>query len=549
MRRRQFLKQFVHSTAGISASQFLAYFMNFGLPAASRADDLAADQAREADAPRFLLYWFVEGGWMGYDMFNPVMTPNHVLQRSDDISHERYRVLHWGEENYGIYTQGNIRYGYLAEEGVPLFSDMAVLSSMHTGGSHSRERLRAHMGTYDFRSTAERQEDERSIMQAFAEVCGQPYVLPNLSWHWWLSDGELNEAQYTGRRGYYHALGPSYAHTIYAGPPDNLRGFLERMRRMSTDAVNRQVQNFLDSMDGHLLHDSSSEVVKSYHSARSIYQNLANQGGKLDENVLRGLFNQKSLKEQFNVQPADELITYRSINGNKARTKFSPGVNVQAMMTYELLCAGYSSAFWLETRDIRLFDDHYTRRALWKPDGTPKGQPDTTNKMNSELWKPLKTLVQLLKNTEYKQTGKSLYDLTTIVLTSEFGRTIHGEVEAIEKMKIPDAEKKKLIGEQDISQHWPVTSAVFLGGNVKGGYQYGGVGELTLQPIPILPDGSMDPAYDPKTGVLLEGREKNEKSMVPDHGEVYATALSLCGIDPKGKGRNEGRPLSFIHRT
>ena len=157
--------------------------------------------------------------------------------------------------------------------------------------------------------------------------------------------------------------------------------------------------------------------------------------------------------------------------------------------------------------------------------------------------------MQLLKNTEYKQTGKSLYDLTTIVLTSEFGRTIHGEVEAIEKMKIPDAEKKKLIGEQDISQHWPVTSAVFLGGNVKGGYQYGGVGELTLQPIPILPDGSMDPAYNPKTGVLLEGREKNEKSMVPDHGEVYATALSLCGIDPKGKGRNEGRPLSFIHRT
>ena len=33
-----------------------------------------------------------------------------------------------------------------------------------------------------------------SVTQAFAEVYGQPYVLPNLAWHWWLSDGELNAA-------------------------------------------------------------------------------------------------------------------------------------------------------------------------------------------------------------------------------------------------------------------------------------------------------------------------------------------------------------------
>ncbi|MCS1408411.1 MAG: hypothetical protein M2R45_01586 [Verrucomicrobia subdivision 3 bacterium] len=28
-------------------------------------------------------------------------------------------------------------------------------------------------------------------MQAFAEAHGQQFVLPSLSWHWLLSDGEL----------------------------------------------------------------------------------------------------------------------------------------------------------------------------------------------------------------------------------------------------------------------------------------------------------------------------------------------------------------------
>ena len=63
-------------------------------------------------------------------------------------------------------------------------------------------------------------------------------MLPNLSWHWWLSDGELNEVQYTGRKGYYHALGPVHAHTIYAGTPAKLKKFLVRMQESSGDTVN-----------------------------------------------------------------------------------------------------------------------------------------------------------------------------------------------------------------------------------------------------------------------------------------------------------------------
>jgi hypothetical protein len=151
---------------------------------------------------------------MGYDMFNPVTTPNNVVERLQNISEERYRVLKFGEPGYGIYRHGNIRYGYLAEPGKDLFQDMAVLSSMHTGSFHSGDRLKVHMGDYNLKLQEDRQADERSVTQAFAEVYGQPYVLPNLAWHWWLSDGELNEVQYTGRKGYYHALGPVQAHTF-----------------------------------------------------------------------------------------------------------------------------------------------------------------------------------------------------------------------------------------------------------------------------------------------------------------------------------------------
>lgn len=317
MRRRQFLKQFAAGAGSLSASQFLAYFLNFGLPSNQRAFALAEDAAKQADDPHFLIYWFVEGGWMGYDMFNPVDSPNNVVKRLESPSKEIYRVLKWGEEAYNIKTHGNIRYGYLAEEGKELFPDMAVLSSLHTGSFHSGERLKAHLGDYSYRLTDDRQDDERSVMQAFAEVYGQPYVLPNISWHWWLADGELNEAQYTGRKGYYHALGPSHAHTIYAGTPDKLREFLLRMRQMSTDEVNKTIQDFLDNADANLLSDVDGEAAKSYNSARAIYQNLAGRGASLDPNVLNNLFSDRALKEEFNVKPADELITYRSVNGDR----------------------------------------------------------------------------------------------------------------------------------------------------------------------------------------------------------------------------------------
>jgi len=552
LNRRDFIHRIGLTAAGLTCADFLGFFGRKGYAEEpTRTFTQKAKEVAGKTEPRFLIYWFLEGGWEGYDCFNPVVTPNNIFPetRLPNISDEYYRVLKFGKEGYGIYTHGNIRYGYLAEDAKDLFKDMAVLSSMETGSGHSAERLHAHMGHYKLSQTADREDDERSVMQAFAEVYGQPYVLPNLSWHCWLSDGELNEVQYTGRKGYYHALGPVHAHTIYAGTPANLSRFLQRMYNSSNDVVNKEVQSFLENANSVASNDQYIEAVKSYNSARQIYENLSNKGKNLDKPMLMKLFSDPLLKEKFNVTAPDELITYRSVNGNKARTKFCPNTNVQAMMTYELMRAGLSCSFFIESRDIRRFDAHHNRGSLWEKDGKPKGQIDQTEMMRDHMWKPLHALVDLLKTTEYGNTGKSLYDLTTIVLTSEFGRTIKGDVDAITAMKIPDDDKKKQIDGQDISQHWRVTSAAFMGGKVKGDSQYGGIGEKTLLAIPILPDGGMDPAFDPVTGVQKKDSKKDPRSSIPDHGDVYATALHLCDINPKGKGRNERPALTYIKKA
>src|ERR1041385_7245837 len=256
IRRRLFLRRAFQGAVGLGCADFLSFFLRFGLPPERRAFAMARDRAAEAESPRFLIYWFLEGGWMGYDMFNPVVTENNVVHRLEDVSAERYRVLRFGEDGYRIQRHGNIRYGYLAEDGKDLFGNMSVLSSMETGSFHSGERLKAHMGSYNLKLTAEREEDERSVTQAFAEAVGRPYLLPNLSWHWWLSDGELNEVQYTGKRGYYHAQGPRHAHTVYAGPPLKLKTFLRRMQAEANDTVNREIRQFLDHLPANILDDS-----------------------------------------------------------------------------------------------------------------------------------------------------------------------------------------------------------------------------------------------------------------------------------------------------
>ena len=104
-------------------------------------------------------------------------------------------------------------------------------------------------------------------------------------------------------------------------------------------------------------------------------------------------------------------------------------------------------------------------------------------------------------------------------------------------------------GDDDVCQHWNTSSVAFMGGAVKGGTQFGGVGTTSLASIPLLASGAMDPAYDPATGVVQSGKTPDPAGGVPDAGSVYATALDLCGI-PKAsqKGRNKGQPLAFVKK-
>lgn len=68
-----------------------------------------------------------------------------------------------------------------------------------------------------------------------------------------------------------------------------------------------------------------------------------------------------------------------------------------------------------------------------------------------------------------------------------------------------------------------------------------------------MPDGTLDPAYDPDTGRLISGRTKSPGSFITDSGHVYSTALYLSGLNPAalkaaGKGRNDRPPLAFIKK-
>ncbi|HZH03657.1 MAG TPA: hypothetical protein VEY30_07715, partial [Myxococcaceae bacterium] len=305
---------------------------------------------------------------------------------------------------------------------------------------------------------------------------------------------------------------------------------------------------FLDDANANFLRGREGESIRSFDAAVKIHKTLTGGGVDIDASKL---FTNATLRSEFGITAQDEQTSQGEINGNPARSKECPNTNVQAMMAYELMTQGLSIAFWIESRDLRRFDTHISRGDGGYSILSRKGQPDQLDMMRKNLWTPLKTFVAKLKATPYGTSGKSYYDYTTIVLASEMGRTINGDVEAILQSADSDAVKYQKIMEQDCCQHWKVSSAAFLGGTVRGNSQWGRVGGSTLEPIPILANGALDPAYDADTG-QLKGT-KSAQSFVTDAGHVYSTALHLSGLDPsalrgQGKGRNDRPPLAFIKK-
>ena len=92
-------------------------------------------------------------------------------------------------------------------------------------------------------------------------------------------------------------------------------------------------------------------------------------------------------------------------------------------MTYEMMRADLSCAYWIETRDIRRFDSHNGRRGLWEAD---RVTADAASRANRSLAGP--TLGPASDTypwtcSKYAAQDDSPPDLGIhdIVLTSEFG--------------------------------------------------------------------------------------------------------------------------------
>ena len=549
MNRRNFLSNSARAAGALAATDFFSYFLSGGRGSLNPAlAGAVQDHAKEADEPRFLIYWFMEGAWMSYDMFGPVMPGRNDsgfgdLPRNPDdwgvISEHVYRTKDLGPEDFR--RHGEIFHGPLAEDGKELFGEMAILSSALTGSGHTRDRFKAHYGHYRVDMKAPREPHERTVLQAFCEQAGRSYLLPNLNWHRWLSDGELDIAAYPEGTGIYHALGPSWAHIIYPQTPKYTRNVIDQTLKMRNDERNHAVQRFLEQSRRGLLSDRNSPELRSFASALDVYKRLIE--GTPETVDTSKLFLDRTLREEFGVTPADEEVHFELINQTLPRSKYTPNINVQAMMMFEMMTHGLSCAGWLENRLVRGFDHHWSRSKILS------GHPfDQREMIRRELWTPLKTFVRKLKETEYGNSGNSFYDYTTIVLSSEFGRTVGGDIGSILEMTdLSDEDKREQILSQDISAHNPVNSCAFLGPRVRGGMQFGWVGQKTMQPIPIhSKTGDIDPRYD-KDGNFLAGyNEPSPSFIIPNHGHIYSTALKLAGVDPTAAGKNDSPHLPFV---
>lgn len=526
MKRRAFLTG-VGASYAIGMLDWLRFFRQNGVPGTTKSLGIAEAAAQVAGGPRFLIYWFQEGGWDGYSMFNPVETRNDALGGASSPPLEQiYRPQNVAlvDGHYPVSQKGNIKYGHLAEAGTDLFGDMAVVSSHYGGTFHSGSRLQYLMGMYNMQLSGKREANERAVLQAFCEHHGASHLMPHVAWHNWLADGELAPANYPEGTGYYEKLGPAFAHTTYGNTPDVMRQRISQIAASGGSGRDAEIHKFVDNLHANFMKDKNGQSVKAFAAAVQVHKTLVSAGSNIDPKTL---FSDPTLRGEFGVQAADEKTNATSVNDMPARSKNTPKTNVQALMTYELMTKGISVGFWIESRDIRGFDTHNQRSTVLQY----KGQTNQKSRMDTDLWRPLTALANRLKNTEYAGTGKSFWDHTTVVLASEMGRSLGG-------------------ADDDVCQHWNTSSVAFLGGNVKGGTQFGAVGKQSLDAIPILPDGKLDPAYDATTGLLKSGSTKSAQSFVSDAGHVYATALELAGIPKSSQtGKNERPALSFVKKA
>ncbi len=60
--RRSLLGKTAAGVAGLSCADFLRFFAQNGMPAGGKDAAMAAEAAKASPEPRFLIYWYMEGG-------------------------------------------------------------------------------------------------------------------------------------------------------------------------------------------------------------------------------------------------------------------------------------------------------------------------------------------------------------------------------------------------------------------------------------------------------------------------------------------------------
>jgi uncharacterized protein (DUF1501 family) len=161
--------------------------------------------------------------------------------------------------------------------------------------------------------------------------------------------------------------------------------------------------------------------------------------------------------------------------------EFSLDINVQIDIAVRALTEGLSQSVHLETP---FGWDTHTENVLQGP-------------LQEDLFTSLSTLIEKLQVTPGTEAGNKLIDETVVVVVSEMGRT----------------PKLNVDGGKD---HWPVTSAILLGGGLKGARTLGGTDD-TLQSLKV----------DFATG------QSSDAGKTVQYGNFAAAVLEAVGVDSK----------------
>jgi hypothetical protein len=158
---------------------------------------------------------------------------------------------------------------------------------------------------------------------------------------------------------------------------------------------------------------------------------------------------------------------------------FTRDLGVQAQIALDALQQGVSQVVQMEISD-------------WDTHSGNAGQ----SMLNEGLYAGLLALVDELSVRPGEATGSKLIDETVVVVVSEMGRTPR-------------------LNDQAGKDHWPVTSAIVVGGGLSGGRVLGGTDAMLQAQTVDLATGQVD-----ESGVALQ------------YGNLAAGLLAVAGVDP-----------------